>query len=263
MTKPIRAYKAFNQDLTCRDFQYEIGKSYKMKGKPVLCERGFHACSTIDGVFYYYPISADTRICEVELSGTIRERHILEGSYKLVANNIKIIRELTKKDLETVALTLDENGHYPNDVLTYFLLKYPYTKIPDNTLLALPAHCKVILVADSSLPIRKQLTNSYEWQIRHRLASLNQLALLDILVTDPDARVRCMVAQVGRKRHRDQLATDSAPEVRKVVVSFGSTHQKETILRTEQDRGVLYMIREKGSKRQQKIAIQKLNGVFR
>ena len=263
MTKPIRAYKAFNADLTCRDFQYEIGNSYKMKGKPVLCERGFHACSTIDGVFYYYPISVDTRICEVELSGTIRERHILEGSYKLVANNIKIIRELTKKDLETVALTPDENGHYPNDVLTYFLLKYPYTKIPDNTLLALPAHCKVILVADSSLPIRKQLTNSYEWQIRHRLASLNQPALLDILVTDPDARVRCMVAQVGRKRHRDQLATDSAPEVRKVVVSFGSTHQKETILRTEQDRGVLYMIREKGSKRQKKIAIEKLNGVFR
>lgn len=26
MTKPIRAYKAFNQDLTCREFQYEIGK---------------------------------------------------------------------------------------------------------------------------------------------------------------------------------------------------------------------------------------------
>ena len=263
MTKPIRAYKAFHADLTCRDFQYEIGKSYKMKGKPVLCERGFHACNDIDGLFYFYPVSADTRICEVELSGTIRERHILSGSYKLVANNIKIIRELTKKEIEKVALTPDENGHYPDSVLTYYLVKYPYAKVPDNILLSLQGYCQELLVVSSSLPIRKQLTNSYYWKIRHRLASLNQPALLDILVTDPDERVRCMVAQVGRKRHRDQLATDSAPEVRKVVVSFGSTHQKETILRTEQDRGVLYMIREKGSKRQQKIAIQKLNGVFR
>ena len=28
----IRAYKAFNSDLTCRDFQYEVGKEYNHKG---------------------------------------------------------------------------------------------------------------------------------------------------------------------------------------------------------------------------------------
>lgn len=134
---------------------------------------------------------------------------------------------------------------------------------PDNVLLSLQGYCQEVLVVSSSLPIRKQLTKSYYWKIRHRLASLNQPALLDILVTDPDERVRCVVAQYGRKRHRDQLATDSSPAVRKVVVSFGSTHNKETILRTEQDRGVLQMIRYKGSKRQQKIAIDKLNGVYR
>lgn len=263
MTKPIRAYKAFNADLTCRGFQYEIGKSYKMKGKPVLCERGFHASTAIEGLFYYYPLSADTRICEVELSGTIRQRYDGNGAYKCVANNIRIIRELPQKELQTIATTPDENGWYPQTTLTYLLLKYPYTKLPDDMVLRLPTLYQQKLVDNSSLPIRKQLTNCYEWQLRHRLASLTQPALLDILVTDPDERVRCVVAQVGRKRHRDQLATDSSPAVRKVVVSFGSTHQKETILRTEQDRGVLYMIREKGSKRQQRIAIDKLNGVIR
>lgn len=263
MTKPIRAYKAFNKDLTCRDFQYEIGKSYKMKGKPKLCERGFHAGTNIYGLFYYYPLSADTRICEVELSGTIHQRYDGGGSYKCVANNIKIIRELTRKEIQDIATTPDSNGFYPQVELTYLLLKYPYTKIPDEIVLRLPEVHQKTLIKESSLPIRKQLTKSHTWQIRHELASLNQPALLDILVTDPDERVRCVVAQYGRKRHRDQLATDSSPAVRKVVVSFGSTHQKETILRTEQDRGVLQMIQFKGSKRQQKIAIDKLNGVIR
>ena len=263
MTKPIRAYKAFNQDLTCRDFQYEIGKSYKMEGKPKLCERGFHAGTNIAGLFWYYPLEADTRICEVELSGTIRQRHDGHGSYKCVANNIKIIRELTQKDIKKIATTPDEFGLYPQLELVYLLLKYPYTKLPDEIVLSLPQTHQEILVKKASLLIRKQLTKSHVWQLRHRLAFLNQPALLDILVTDPDERVRCVVTQYGRKRHRDQLATDSSPAVRKVVVSFGSTHNKETILRTEQDRGVLQMIRYKGSKRQQKIAINKLNGVYR
>lgn len=263
MTKPIRAYKAFNADLTCRDFQYEIGKSYKMEGKPKLCERGFHACTNIAGLFWYYPLEANTRICKVELSGTIRKRYDGHGSYKCVANNIKIIRELTQKDIKKIATTPDEFGLYPQLELVYLLLKYPYTKLPDEIILSLPQVHQETLVKKASLPIRKQLTKSRVWQLRHRLASLNQPALLDILVTDPDERVRCVVAQYGRKRHRDQLATDSSPAVRKVVVSFGSTHQKETILRTEQDRGVLQMIRYKGSKRQQKIAINKLNGVYR
>ncbi len=31
--KVIKAYKGFNSDLTCRDFQYEIGKEYEVGGE--------------------------------------------------------------------------------------------------------------------------------------------------------------------------------------------------------------------------------------
>ena len=42
----MKAYKAFNQDMTCRGFQYEEGKTYELpEGQEAeLCERGFHAC---------------------------------------------------------------------------------------------------------------------------------------------------------------------------------------------------------------------------
>ena len=34
----VRGYKVFNPDWTCRNFQYEVGKTYTMKAKPVICQ---------------------------------------------------------------------------------------------------------------------------------------------------------------------------------------------------------------------------------
>ena len=31
-------------DMTCKGFQYEIGKEYSLKSKLVICENGFHFC---------------------------------------------------------------------------------------------------------------------------------------------------------------------------------------------------------------------------
>ena len=62
----MKAYKGFDKELKCRDFQYEIGKEYKEE-KAELCECGFHACENPIDVFgYYHP--ADSRYCEVEIS---------------------------------------------------------------------------------------------------------------------------------------------------------------------------------------------------
>ena len=62
----MKAYKGFDKELKCRDFQYEIGKDYEEK-ESKLCEKGFHACEYPLDVFSYYPPS-DSRYCEVEMN---------------------------------------------------------------------------------------------------------------------------------------------------------------------------------------------------
>ena len=68
--KKIKSYKGFNSDMTCRDFQFEVGKEYEEKGKIEACEKGFHACENPMDVFGYYPPS-NSRYCEIEQSGSI------------------------------------------------------------------------------------------------------------------------------------------------------------------------------------------------
>ena len=88
----MKGFKAFNNDLTCRGFQYEIGKTYEMKETPKLCKRGFHFCRTIAECYNYYGINKNTRICEVEALGEIDAK---EDEDKLCTNKIKILGEVT------------------------------------------------------------------------------------------------------------------------------------------------------------------------
>lgn len=43
----MKTYKAFNKDMTCRDFQYAEGQEYEMEGPIRACERGFHAFDSL------------------------------------------------------------------------------------------------------------------------------------------------------------------------------------------------------------------------
>ena len=89
----IRAYKAFNSDLTCIGFQYEVGKEYQHKGKLELCESGFHACLKLADCFRFYPFrEAETRVAEVLVWGKVEYEDV---GVKLCASNIKVVRELT------------------------------------------------------------------------------------------------------------------------------------------------------------------------
>ena len=62
----MKMYKGFDKDLKCRDFQYEIGKTYE-EPTAELCEKGFHACEYPLNVFNYYAPSNMSRYCEVDL----------------------------------------------------------------------------------------------------------------------------------------------------------------------------------------------------
>ena len=84
-----KAYKAFNANLTCHEFQYEEGKTYEIEDVLILCEQGFHACLNLKDVFSYYygELGKDVVVHEVELEGVSNERH--EDS-KVVAKKITI-----------------------------------------------------------------------------------------------------------------------------------------------------------------------------
>ena len=66
----ITAFKGFNADWTCRDFQYEVGKTYEHKGGVSACKGGFHACEAAVDVWSYY-IPAMSKFAEVSLDGEI------------------------------------------------------------------------------------------------------------------------------------------------------------------------------------------------
>ena len=91
----IIAYKGFDKDLKCRDFQYEVGKTYETDGKIECCERGFHACENpLDAFGYYAP--ADSRYCKVEQSGTLSKD--ANGS-KVASSKIRVQCEIGLKGI--------------------------------------------------------------------------------------------------------------------------------------------------------------------
>ena len=98
---PIIAYKGFDEDLSCRGFQYEIGKEYCLDGEIELCANGFHACQNPLDVFYYYSMSSSTRYAMVELWGDV---DFAIGNEKLCATNIRIVKEMSIDELVEIGI---------------------------------------------------------------------------------------------------------------------------------------------------------------
>ena len=90
----MKAYKGFNKDMTCRGFQYEIGKEYETDAAD-LCRIGFHACENpLDCFSHYAP--ATSRYCEVEIEDNGQRSP--EDS-KVVGKKIKIGAELSTEQI--------------------------------------------------------------------------------------------------------------------------------------------------------------------
>ena len=98
--KVIKSYKAFDKNMQCRGFQYEVGKGYEIDGEIKCCERGFHACKSPMEVWDHYDM-LNSRFAEVEQSGKIDE----EGnSTKVCSSRIKINAELKLTDIIKVGV---------------------------------------------------------------------------------------------------------------------------------------------------------------
>ena len=85
----MKAYKGFDKDLKCREFQYELGQEYR-ESEAALCRNGFHACENPLDTFRYYP-PTDSRYCEVELDDNGQRN---SDDSKVCGEKIKIVSEI-------------------------------------------------------------------------------------------------------------------------------------------------------------------------
>ena len=90
MSETITAYKGFDADWKCRDFQYEVGKTYTHGGRIEICSAGFHACEYPLDVFAYYTPNT-SRFAIVEQTGDLA-RH--DDDTKIASSGIKISAEI-------------------------------------------------------------------------------------------------------------------------------------------------------------------------
>ena len=94
--KPVKGYKVFNPDWTCRDFQYEVGKTYEEDVNPKCCTRGFHFCTKASDCFNYYSFNPENKVAEVLALGMVDAE---SDDTKCYTNNIQIVREITWQEL--------------------------------------------------------------------------------------------------------------------------------------------------------------------
>ena len=104
--KKIKCVKGFYRDgnkLKCRDFVYEVGKTYKEKNAK-LCKSGFHACTLGLDVFNYY-VGEGVVYYEVELSGLSYEKR---DDSKICGTTITLLRGLTVAEAANYKASLEK-----------------------------------------------------------------------------------------------------------------------------------------------------------
>ena len=99
MSKIIKSYKGFNEDMTCRGKQYEEGKEYEEQNAEA-CECGMHACEYPLDCFGYYPPGSSV-YHEVEQSGTISKNG---DDTKVASSKMKIGARLDIRGIVSAAI---------------------------------------------------------------------------------------------------------------------------------------------------------------
>lgn len=108
----VDGYKGTRKDMTCHDYQYELGKRHDMPEDAEIeeCRSGFHMCLNLKDVFMYYDIGDDHRFFKVR--ALVREDDVarynnrgrLNRRDKLVAKSIEFISECSIDEIFSAAL---------------------------------------------------------------------------------------------------------------------------------------------------------------
>lgn len=103
----VEGFKGMEKDMTCRDMQYEVGKTYTYDGKVERCEAGYHFSTTIEGCLRYYSLNKGNRFFRVkalvkkeefeQVSEYVRREYHYED--KLASKVIVIGEELTTSEI--------------------------------------------------------------------------------------------------------------------------------------------------------------------
>ena len=90
---PVEGYKIVNDDMTCRDFQFEIGTRHVLPNDDYLelCENGFHFCKYPSGPWSYY---ATGRVFKVRAYGVLAQEGSPGADYKMVCEEIELAEEV-------------------------------------------------------------------------------------------------------------------------------------------------------------------------
>ena len=216
----MKAYKAFNDDLTCMDFQYEIGKTYTMNEKPIPCKQGFHACLDLEDVFGYYDPIDKIRICKVELNGDI-----VDHKDKVVTNSITILEEL---DYNATFNINDSNEHFQIMAAWYMDVEdlTDFVNHPNEMI-------RSVIASRGYNPHLDILVHDENEYVRLEVARHGRDKDLDILIKDKSWYVRYLVTEQGRPKDLDILVNDSSHYVRKKVARHGRPQDLEILIHDE------------------------------
>ena len=102
--EPVHGFKVFNPDWTCRNFQYEVGKTFEEDVNPSCCDRGFHFCEKAADCFNYYKFDSNNKVAEV-----ISYCEVNTDGDNSCTDKLEIVREIPWDEVLTIVNTGKDN----------------------------------------------------------------------------------------------------------------------------------------------------------
>jgi len=154
----VKGYKIFNQNWTCKDTQFILGKVNRYdeneNGTIEMCEKGFHFCQNPLNCLLYYPFDKLHKYAEiVAVNDPSKNLKVITIGDKSVTNNL-IIKKISyrqfRKMLNGVIKYKDTNNEFVKPTELYIKngkqeIAYSYN-----------GEIKYVTVFKNNLPVKKQ-----------------------------------------------------------------------------------------------------------